>query len=200
MEERHLMYRGERRLSPCTDLRHRLHLGAQSSDVLQMVSKNTMLHKQAVSGDERRHRLGLIPKPPPEYMEFYAPTIRSTICRADGERRIVGKIQDKKEVPEIKRRSEVMISGSLQGTTSSLELEVILKKDFQSHSHLTDTSNCKIPEEPALPETDTCQGITNDVMSHLQRVRAGLGWRTPRPQREANKYTGFLKVNPGYSE
>ncbi|XP_069582586.1 dynein axonemal heavy chain 14 [Ranitomeya imitator] len=187
------MYTGERQLLPSTDLSRRLHLGAQSSDVLQMVSKNTMLHKQAVSGDERRHRLGLIPKPPPGYMEFCLPTVRTTICRADGKRRIVGKIQDKKEGPEIKRQSEVMISGSLQDTALSLKSEVILKKDFQSCIDLTDTLDYKIPEEPARPESDTCQGVTNDVMSYIQRVRADLGWRTPRPQREANKYMGFLK-------
>ncbi|XP_073527968.1 dynein axonemal heavy chain 14 isoform X2 [Phyllobates terribilis] len=195
MEERLIMYTGERRLSPITDLRRRLHLGAQSSDVLQMVSKNTMLLKQAVSGNEPSHTLGLIPKPPPGYLELCAPTVRTTVCRADGKRRVVGKIQDEKKEPEIKHRSEVMIRESLQGTAPASNSEVILKKDFQSCCDLTDTSDCKIPEEPVRPETDACQGGINDVMSHIQRVRAGLGWRTPRLQREADKYTGFLKEN-----
>ncbi|XP_056424426.1 dynein axonemal heavy chain 14 isoform X2 [Hyla sarda] len=199
MEEGRIMYAGERGLLPRTDLLSRLHLGAENSDVLQMISRNTMMHRQAVSGSERSHTPGLIPKPPPGYMESCEAAIRTTMCREDRKRRITGKIRDYRT--ETKHRSEMMISGSLEDKAPSSMSEVRQKKDLQSCFEVTDKTEGKILKQPGRLRTDTCQEDATDdgVMSHIQRVRAGLGWKTPIPQPElkskADKYKRLLKAN-----
>nr|DBA27306.1 TPA: hypothetical protein GDO54_011468 [Pyxicephalus adspersus] len=87
MEERHMMYATERR----NDLLSRLHLAAENSDVLQMVSRNTAMHKQPVNPNE--HRLSFIPKPPSENTEKYA-AIRTFIYKEDRTRRSLGKLKE----------------------------------------------------------------------------------------------------------
>ncbi|XP_069810836.1 dynein axonemal heavy chain 14 isoform X3 [Dendropsophus ebraccatus] len=202
MEEGRIMYMGERRLLPRTDLLSRLHLGAENSDVLQMVSRNTVMHRPAVSGNERSHTLGLIPKLPPVYMESCDSAIRTTICREDRKRRITGKLRDYRKEPEFKHRSEMMISGSLEDLAPSSTSEVKQRKELQRRFDVTDRTEGKILKQPARLETDTCQEDATDdsIMSHIQRVRAGLGWKTPVPQPEleiskADKYKRMLKEN-----
>ncbi|KAM3930843.1 dynein axonemal heavy chain 14 [Leptodactylus fuscus] len=174
------MYTADRRFLPRTDLSSRLHLGAERSDVLQMVSRNPMMHRQAVGSNEHSHTLGFIPNPPPGSSEPCMPAIRTTMCREDRKRRLAGKPRDYRREIEIKHRSETLSSGSPEDTALSAESEVRLKKDLQSR--------CEVLERS---EDDS-------VMSHIQRVRAGLGWKTPQWQLEiskAEKYKKFLKEN-----
>ncbi|XP_075719503.1 dynein axonemal heavy chain 14 isoform X3 [Rhinoderma darwinii] len=200
MEEGHVMHAGERSVLPRTDLLSRLHLGAEDSDVLQMVSRNTTRHKQAVSSNEHSHTPGFIPKPPPVYMESCLPAIRTTICREDRQRRIVGKLRDYRKDPEMRHRSEMM--SSPEDTAPSSKSEVRPKKNLQRHIELTDRTKGKIPKPPARLRTDTSHRNANDnsVMSHIHKARAGLGWKTPGLQLErdiskANKYKRLLKEN-----
>ncbi|XP_044147930.1 LOW QUALITY PROTEIN: dynein axonemal heavy chain 14 [Bufo gargarizans] len=173
-----MMYPGERSLLPRTDLRSRLHLGAESSDVLQMVSRNTRRHRQAVGSNEHSHTPGLIPKPPPGSLEPLVPALRTTVCRQERNRRVVGKLRDYRKEPEIKHRREAMSSGRLEDTAPSSASAVRPTTDLQSRFEAMDR--------------------TEDVMSHIQRVRAGLGGKTPQFELEiskADKYRRLLKEN-----
>ncbi|XP_071996145.1 dynein axonemal heavy chain 14 isoform X2 [Engystomops pustulosus] len=193
MEGRAVMHTGERRLLPRTGLLSRLHLGAEDSDVLQMISRSPVMPGRVARSDERGHPLGLLPKPPPGSMELCLPPIRTTICREDRERRSRGKRRDYRKEPEMEQRSEVLSCGG-RGDASSGS-DVRLETD-----HLMDRTEGKTPKHPARPRTDPCPGGTEDdsVMSHIQRVRAALGWRTSHPQPEISKdekYKRFLKEN-----
>ncbi|XP_066451266.1 dynein axonemal heavy chain 14 isoform X2 [Eleutherodactylus coqui] len=174
------MYSGERRLSPRTDLRSRLHLGAENSDVLQMVSRNTTRHKQAVSGNEHSHTRGLIPKLPSGSVDSCLPAICTANYREDRKRRIAEKLRDYKKEPEIKHRSEMVSSGTLEDRATSFKSELRPKKDPQGC--------CEVRERTEV----------DGVMSHIQRVRADLGWKMPQIPVEiskAEKYKRFLKDN-----
>ncbi|KAM5165262.1 dynein axonemal heavy chain 14 [Mantella aurantiaca] len=171
------MYATERR----SDLLSRLHLAAENSDVLQMVSKNTAMHKQPVSPNE--HRLGFIPKPPSGNTEKYA-TIRTLLCKEDRGRRGLGKLKEDKNELLIKPRKEAM-SVSPQGAALSSKSGRRERKGAQTCCEVADTSGGDLRTQPVHLQSDTCQdkaSVPGDsVLLHIHRLRSRLGWKTQTP-------------------
>ncbi|KAM9316864.1 dynein axonemal heavy chain 14 [Gastrophryne carolinensis] len=124
----------ERRVTPGTALISRLHFGAEKSDVLQMISRNAAMHKQAGSPNERRmHWTG------------------------------VNNPEDTEE--------EAMKSGESE------------KRTPRTRSDASRFPGGQLPHPQGYLRIDTYQDNTADdsVMLHIQRLRAGLGWKTPLP-------------------
>ncbi|XP_075057079.1 dynein axonemal heavy chain 14 [Mixophyes fleayi] len=179
MEQRKKMYMGESRLLPKTDLLSRLHLGAENSDVLQMVSQSTVIHTQAVSTNEHSHTLIFSPKPPSEKMGPRATVIRTSICREDRKRRNLRKLRDRNKEDDSRHSSEMMSSGSPEETVPSWDLEVREKKDLQTRFEVMDITGGKKPKQPGQLQIDTCQENADDdsVISRIQKFRASLGFK-----------------------
>ncbi|XP_068088957.1 dynein axonemal heavy chain 14 isoform X3 [Hyperolius riggenbachi] len=179
MDGREMMYVKERGLMPGPDLLSRLHLRAENSDVLQMVSRNTAMHKQPVSSNE--HRLGFIPKPPSTNTAEKYSTIRTLICREDRSRRSLGRLKDPTQEPMM-HRSEVISGVSPEDTAWLSQSSAGEKKALQSHFGVSETSEGKLPAHPVHLRSDTYLGNVTDpndsIMMHIHNLRAKLGWET----------------------
>ncbi|XP_063775070.1 dynein axonemal heavy chain 14 isoform X3 [Pseudophryne corroboree] len=193
MDGRRVMYTAERRALPTTDLLSRLHLGAENSDVLQMVSWRTAMRTQAVSANEQSHTLSFFPKPPPGNMEARHSIIRTSICREDRRRRNLRKLRDQGN----KRRGVLISSQSPEDMAPSWNTEVRGNRD------LLDIAVGEKLQQRGRLQTDLCQDNASDdsAISHIHRLRSRLGWKTEFPnlapgtrRPKADRYNRLLEV------
>ncbi|KAM4770854.1 dynein axonemal heavy chain 14 [Rhinophrynus dorsalis] len=177
-----------------TDLLSRLHLQPEKSDVLRMVSRQGMMHKQAVTGIGESDGLIFIPRPPSVNMEKSSAVIRTFMYRGDLKRKGTRLLREEKKEVLIKHRKEMMGSvrpeGIMPGSEGGDEKKMLIRPEAAN----------KRREDLSVQPTQTGHIVDDSVITHIFRLRAKLGWKTEFSRKfletkysVANKYRNMME-------
>ncbi|KAM4694195.1 dynein axonemal heavy chain 14 [Discoglossus pictus] len=161
------MYMGEHKLLPKRDLLSRLHLRPENSDVFQMVSRQNLMHKRAVSVDQESNARVCIPKPPSGNLETSAPT-RTSICRGELKRKGMETLRDLSKEADLKRKRDAMKSVSMEGI-----------KALQIHFKGVNKAEKRLSIHQDTTEKD--HENDDNILTYILKVRDKLGWKTELP-------------------
>ncbi|OCT79469.1 dynein heavy chain 14, axonemal [Xenopus laevis] len=160
------MYTSEQKPLTNSDLLSRLHRKGETSDVFQMVSQMSKMHKLDVTLHQETSTPMFIPKPPSLSMEKRTLPICTSIYRGDIKRKGIQRLREEGKESFIKHRKE--LSGSVSSETKSEKL-----------CFYCEGMESKEGEFPMLSSHPDNENIKEDsAVAYIIKLREKLGWKT----------------------